>query len=105
MEPASSSARMKTVSRNDALTQALHIRLQSFFASGPLLILAFLLLAPVRGLPEYGRDNSPFRVSSFPFVELSRYFSDSPFLLAIENLPAIFRCKDYVVFAVPFRMR
>ena len=42
---------------------------------------------------------------AFPFAELSQYFSYSSFLLAIENLSAIFRCKDYVVFAVPFRVR
>ena len=39
---------------------------------------------------------------SFPFAELSQYFSYSSFLLAIENLSAIFRCKGYVVFEFHF---
>ena len=42
---------------------------------------------------------------TFPLAELSQDFSYSSFLLAIENLPAIFWCKDYMIFTVPFRVR
>ena len=42
---------------------------------------------------------------TFPLAELSQYFSYGSFLLAIENLSAIFWCKDYMIFTVPFRVR
>ena len=44
-------------------------------------------------------------LNSLPFTKLPKYLSDLHLLLSEENLSSILGCKDYVVFAIPFRVR
>ena len=52
-----------------------------------------------------GTDFCFINLNSLPFTKLPKYLSNLHLLFSEEDLSSILGCKDYVVFAIPFRMR